>query len=133
MSIEEVYKIAGGSSAATVGALIGGGVANAPASPGKVTSITDATSTELTAANLAAGVLYKLIIIPTTPTDFVRGVYKCAASGGSISGQDDGMPIFTNAPEFIRLPAGSAKLRVFFMRDTATPYDCKAYLAEVES
>lgn len=113
-------------------------VANAPASPGAVEDVMDALSHEVTVADLTPGVTYRLTVLPWNlgvapgaPTDFVRGVFKCAAisPGGDIANLEDGVPITSYAPEFINLPVGSTKVRVHFMRDAATPFDCVVYLS----
>jgi hypothetical protein len=123
----------------------GGSVPNDPGEtgePGQVLDVKGDTvaSVEVTDGNLTPGTSYKLVVVPAnlgtnpaSPTDFIRGAFKCAAAGGSIADMDGGDVITSYSPELIRIPVGSTKLRVFFLLDTATPYDCKIYLSRIDA
>lgn len=108
-------------------------VANAPASPGQVTTVAVNTALEATAADLVPGVKYVLQYVPDVPTDFVRGAFKCAAAASPITSLTDGQPWIGNTPYTICLPSGSTKVRVHFMRDSSTPFDGKMYLSLASS
>lgn len=113
-------------------------VGNAPvAAP---LDVTDNANHEVAAVDLVPGTKYELMLVPWNngvaagkPTDFIRGVWKCAAAGGSIATLADGRIITSYSPIIINLPAGSPKVRVYFMRHDDTPIDCRVYLSVCDS
>jgi len=109
-------------------------VGNAPANPGQALAVADNASHEVTVADLVPLVRYALYVRPTAnPDDFVTGVFKCAAGGGAIASLTDGWSVDSRVPVQVCLPASSTKVRVYYMRDALTPFNCTVYLARMDA
>jgi hypothetical protein len=104
-----------------------------PSTPANVVAVDDNNNHQITAADMVAGQVYELVVVPDVLTNTIRGVIKCAAVAEVIEDLEDGMPVVSHSPERICLPTGSTKKRIHFMRDSTTSHACKVYLTRTDA
>ena len=108
-------------------------IPNAPSVLAITDNLTHDFTTESGLGALTVGAKYKLTlqpalstaVPPASPSDYIEGWVKVAATGGTITAEG-GRPIQSKIPIFI-IPV-TGKDHVYFMRSLDTPVSCKLFL-----